>query len=113
MYSFGETEVTEKMRADGMLIFDDQVMEMVEGTISLSEVRNRYFRKKNHSWVNAVRVDEIRIALTELDDKQLTIIELLVFEVRSPLDVRKKLEMSPKDMRIVIRNIRRTLLESM
>jgi hypothetical protein len=49
----------------------------------------------------------------ELDDKQLTIIELLIFEVRSPLDVRKKLEMSPKDMRIAIRNIRRKLLSVM
>ena len=37
------------MRADGMLIFDDQVMEMVEASIGLAGVRNRYFRKKNHS----------------------------------------------------------------
>lgn len=101
------------MRADGMLIFDDQVMEMVEASIGLAGVRNRYFRKKNHSWVKAVRHDEVRIALAELDDKQLTIIELLVFEVRSPLDVRKTLEMSPKDMRIAIRNIRRKLLKAM
>ena len=101
------------MRADGMLIFDDQVMEMVEGSISISGVRSRYFRKRNHSWVKAVRHEEVRIALMELDDEQLTIIELLVFEVRSPLDVRKKLEMSPKDMRIAIRNIRRKLLSVM
>ena len=101
------------MRADGMLIFDDQLMEMVEGSISLSGVRNRYFRKKNHSWVRAVRHDEVRIALAELDEEQLTIIELLVFEVRSPLDVRRTLEMSPKDMRIAVRNIRRKLLNAM
>ena len=100
------------MRADGMLVFDDQVMELVEKSICVSGVRNRYFRKKNHSWIKAVRIDEIRIALMELDDEQLTIIELLVFEVRSPLDVRKKLEMSPKDMRIAIRNIRRILLKA-
>ena len=100
------------MRADGMIVFDDQVMELVEKSIGVSGVRNRYFRKKNHSWVKAVRHEEVRIALMELDDKQLTIIELLVFEVRSPLDVRKKLEMSPKDMRIAIRNIRRILLKA-
>ena len=101
------------MRADGMLIFDDQVMEMVESSIGLAGVRNRYFRKKNHSCVRAVRHDEVRIALAELDEEQLTIIELLVFGVRSPLDVRRTLEMSPKDMRIAVRNIRRKLLNAM
>ena len=101
------------MRADGMLIFDDQVMEMVEGSISLSGVRNRYFRKKNHSWVKAVRHEEVRIALMELDDEQLTIIELLVFEVRSPLDVRKTLEMTSKALRAAVRNIRCKLLNAM
>ena len=101
------------MRADGMIVFDDQVMELVEKSIGVSGVRNRYFRKKNHSWIKAVRIDEIRIALTELDDDQLTIIELLVFEVRSPLDVRKKLEMTSKDMRKAVRNIRCKLLNAM
>ena len=101
------------MRADGMIVFDDQVMELVEKSIGVSGVRNRYFRKKNHSWIKGVRIDEIRIALMELDDEQLTIIELLVFEVRSPLDVRKNLEMTSKDMRKVVRNIRCKLLNAM
>jgi hypothetical protein len=101
------------MRADGMIVFDDQVMELVEKSIGVSGVRNRYFRKKNHSWIKAVRIDEIRIALTELDDDQLTIIELLVFEVRSPLDVRQKLEMTSKDLRAAVRNIRCKLLNAM
>ena len=86
---------------------------LAENSTPLSSVRNRYFRKKNHSWIKAVRIDEIRIALMELDDEQLTIIELLVFEVRSPLDVRKKLEMTSKDMRKAVRNIRCKLLNAM
>ena len=101
------------MRADGMIVFDDQVMELVEKSICVSGVRNRYFRKKNHSWVKAVRHEEVRIALMELDDEQLTIIELLVLEVRSPLDVRQKLEMTSKDLRADVRNIRCKLLNAM
>ena len=101
------------MREDGMLIFDDQVMELVEKSIGLSGVRNRYFRKKNHSWIKAVRIEEVRIALAELDDRQLTIIELLVFEVRSPMDVRLKFDMSPGELRAAVRSIRITLLKSM
>lgn len=100
------------MRADGMIVFDDQVMEVVEKSIGVSGVRNRYFRKKNHSWVKAVRIDEIRIALMELDDEQLTIIELLVFEVRSPLDVRKNLDMTSRDLRAAVRHIRSKLLNA-
>ena len=100
-------------RADGMLIYDDQLMEIAEGILRAEGLRETYNRKKNHAWIGETEDGELTTGLEELTEVQIRIIELIFFEDMCPADVRRIMEMSLKEIRIEIRDIRKTLSKAM
>ena len=100
-------------RADGMLIYDDQLMEMAERILRAEGLRDTYQRKKNHSWIGKTEDEGLDAGLEELTEVQIRIIELIYFEGMCPADVRRVIEMSLKEIRIEIRSIRKTLSKVM
>lgn len=100
-------------RADGMLIYDDQLMEIAEGILRAEGLRDTYQRKKNHSWIGKTEDEGLTAGLEELTEVQIRIIELIFFEGMCTADVRKVMEMSLKEIRIEIRTIRATLNRAM
>ena len=100
-------------RADGMLIYDDQLMEMAEGILRAEGLRETYHRKKNHAWIGKTEDEGLTAGLRELTEVQVRIIELIFFEGMCPADVRRVVEMSLKEIRIEIRTIRKTLSKAM
>ena len=100
-------------RADGMLIYDDQLMEMAEGILRAEGLRDTYQRKNNHSWIGKTEDEGLEAGLEELTEVQIRIIELIFFDGMCPVDVRRIMEMSLKEIRIEIRDIRKTLSKAM
>jgi len=100
-------------RADGMLIYDDQLMEMAEGILRAEGLRETYHRKKNHAWIGEAEDDGLTEGLKDLTEVQIRIIELVFFEGMCPADVRRIMEMSLKEIRIEVRSIRKTLSKVM
>ena len=96
-------------RADGMLIYDDQLMEMAEGILRAEGLRETYRRRKNHGWIGKTEDEGLTVGLEKLTEVQIRIIELIFFEGMCPADVRRTMEMSLKEIRIEIREIRKTL----
>lgn len=93
-------------RADGMLIYDDQLMEMAEGVLRAEGLRDTYQRKNNHSWIGETEDAGLIAGLEGLTEVQIRIIELIFFEDMCPADVRRVMGMSLKEFRIEIRTIR-------
>lgn len=100
-------------RTDGMLIYDDQLMEMAEGILRAEGLRETYHKRKNHSWIGKTEDEGLTAGLEELNEVQIRIIELIFFEGMCPTDVRGVMEMSLKEIRIEIKRIRKTLSKVM
>lgn len=100
-------------RADGMLIYDDQLMEMAEGILRAEGLRETYHRRKNHAWIGKTEDEGLTDGLKELSEVQIRIIELIFFEGMCPTEVRRVMEMSLKEIRIEIRSIRKALSKTM
>ena len=67
-------------RTDGMLIYDDQLMEMAEGILRAEGLRETYHKRKNHSWIGKTEDEGLTAGLEELNEVQIRIIELIFFE---------------------------------
>ena len=102
-----------RTRADGMLIFDDDMSDLIDKLLNMEGIKRVYITDKHKTWIRHVRDEGMRGGLEALSERQIAIIEALVFDRKSPLDVRADMELSVKEIRIEIRTIRSILLDAM
>ncbi|OLR55621.1 hypothetical protein BHK98_05810 [Hornefia porci] len=102
-----------RTRADGMLIFDDDMSDLIDKLLNIEGIKRVYITDKHKTWIRHVRDEGLRGGLEALSERQIAIIEALVFDRKSPLDVRADMELSVKEIRIEIRTIRSILLDAM
>ena len=102
-----------RTRADGMLIFDDDMSDLIDKLLNMEGIKRVYITDKHKTWIRHVRDEGLRGGLEALSERQIAIIEALVFDRKSPLDVRADMELSVKEIRIEIRAIRSILLDAM
>ena len=102
-----------RTRPDGMLIFDDDMSDLIDKLLNMEGIKRVYITDKHKTWIRHVRDEGLRGGLEALSERQIAIIEALVFDRKSPLDVRADMELSVKEIRIEIRTIRSILLDAM
>jgi hypothetical protein len=102
-----------RTRADGMLIFDDDMSDLIDKLLNIEGIKRVYITGKHKTWIRHVRDEGLRGGLKALSESQIAIIEALVFDRKSPLDVRADMGLSVKEIRIEIRTIRNILLDAM
>ena len=102
-----------RSRADGMLIFDDDMSRLTDMMLNAEGVRNAYISGSHRTWIRKIGDESLREGMENLSDRQITMIEALVFDGKSPLDVRKEMGISAKEIRAEVRRIRRILLDAM
>ena len=102
-----------RTRADGMLIFDDDMSDLIDKLLNMEGIKRVYITDKHKTWIRHVRDEGLRGGLEALSERQIAIIEALVFDRKSPLDVRADMELSVKEIRIEIRTIRSILQDAM
>ena len=100
-------------RADGMLIFDDDMSRLTDMMLNAGGVRNTYISGSHRTWIRKIGDESLREGMGNLSDRQITMIEALAFDGKSPLDVRKEMGISAKEIRAEVRRIRRILLDAM
>ena len=102
-----------RTRADGMLIFDDDMSDLIDKLLNIEGIKRVYITDKHKTWIRHVRDEGLRGGLEALSERQIAIIEALVFDRKSPLDVRADMGLSVKEIRIEIREIHHILLDAM
>ncbi len=100
-------------REDGRVWFDDQICEIADLIIGSQGVHFIYLKKRDRSWIYKIGDDDMKYALLQMSDIQLRLIEGLIFENKNVADIRRELNLSITDVRIQIREMRKTLIAVM
>ncbi len=100
-------------RCDGMIRFDDQVCELIDFLISQDCVRLTYMNRRNRSWIRFVSDENLRDGLLQLTEMQIRIIEAVAFDGVSAMNLKYELGLSVREIRMEVREMRKTLLKAM
>ena len=97
-------------REDGLVWFDDQICEMADLLIGVQGVSFIYRKKHDKSWIYRIGDDGMRYAFIQMTEKQIRIIEELIFEGKTVTDIRREMDLSITELRIEIREMRKLLI---
>ena len=100
-------------RDDGLVWFDDQISEMADLLLGAQGLRFIYLKRRDRTWIYKLGDDDMRYALLQMTEKQLRIIEELIFEDKSVMDIRRELDLTVTEIRMEIREMRKALLAAM
>ena len=100
-------------RDDGLVWFDDQISEMADLLLGAQGLRFIYLKRRDRTWIYKLGDDDMRYALLQMTEKQLRIIEELIFEDKSVKDIRRELDLTVTEIRMEIREMRKALLAAM
>ena len=100
-------------RDDGIAWFDDQISEMADLLLTVQGNRFFYLKRRDHSWIQRIGDDGLRETLLNMPEKQLRIIEELIFEDKTVTDIRREMNLSITEIRMEIRDMRKRLLAAM
>lgn len=100
-------------RCDGMILFDDQICELIDFLISQDCVRLTYINRRNRSWIRFVSDENLRDGLLQLTEMQIRIIEAVAFDGVSAMNLKYELGLSVREIRMEVREMRKTLLKAM
>ena len=100
-------------RDDGLVWFDDQISEMADLLLGVQGLRFIYLKRRDRTWIYKLGDDDMRYALLQMTEKQLRIIEELIFEDKNVMDIRRELDLTVTEIRMEIREMRKTLLAAM
>ena len=103
----------EYSRNDGMILFDDQMCEMIDFLIGQDCVRLTYINRRDRSWIRFVGDENLRNGLMNLTETQVRIIEAIAFDGAGAMDLKKELGLSVRDLRKESRKMRKILLAAM
>ena len=98
---------------DGLVWFDDQISEMADLLLGAQGLRFIYLKRRDRTWIYKLGDDDMRYALLQMTEKQLRIIEELIFEDKSVKDIRRELDLTVTEIRMEIREMRKALLAAM
>ena len=98
---------------DGRVLFDDHLCELADLLLGTEGIRYIYMKKHDRTWIRKLGDDDMRYAVMNMSEIQLTIIELLIFEDRTVTDLRRILDLTMTQLRIEIRDMRKALLVAM
>ena len=65
-----------RTRADGMLIFDDDMSDLIDKLLNMEGIKRVYITDKHKTWIRHVRDEGLRGGLEALSERQIAIIEL-------------------------------------
>ena len=100
-------------RDDGLVWFDDQISEMADLLLGTQGLRFIYLKRRDRTWIYKLGDDDMRYALLQMTEKQIRIIEELIFEDKSVMDIRRELDLTVTEIRMEIREMRKALLAAM
>ena len=100
-------------RDDGLVWFDDQISEMADLLLGAQGLRFIYLKRRDRTWIYKLGDDDMRYALLQMTEKQLRIIEELIFEDKSVMDIRRELDLTVTEIRMEIRDMRKRLRAAM
>ena len=103
----------EYSRCDGMILFDDQISELIDFLISQDCVRLTYINRRNRSWIRFVGDENLRDGLMQLTETQIRIIEAVAFDGAGAMNLRYELGLSVREIRMEVRKMRNKLLKVM
>ena len=98
---------------DGRVWFDDHICEMADMMLGTEGLRYIYLKKHDRTWIRKLGDDGMKFAVMSMTEVQLRIIELLIFEDRTVMDIRRTLDLTITELRIEIRDMRKALLAAM
>ena len=100
-------------RCDGMILFDNQICELIDFLISQDCVRLTYINRRNRLWIRFVGDENLRDGLLQLTEMQIRIIEAVAFDGVSAMNLKYELGLSVREIRMEVREMRKTLLKAM
>lgn len=98
------------IRQGYMFYDDDDLSEMIGSHLNVEGVRETYLEKRDRSWIRTIDDIYIRMGLLRLNDRELKIIEALVFERRNIIDIRTQLCVSTTEFHRIIKGMRHKLV---
>ena len=96
-------------RYDGMLIYDDQVCELIDLLIGRDCVRLMYLQRQDRSWIRLVGDPDLREGLLRLTKTQIRIIEAICFEGAGVMELRSELHLTASEIRKEVSDMKATL----
>ena len=103
----------ENSRYDGMLLYDDQVCELIDFLIGCDCVRLMYLQRQDRSWIRLVGDPDLREGLLHLTETQIRIIEAICFEGAGVMGLRSELHLTVSEIRKEVSDMKATLLAAM
>lgn len=100
-------------RDDGLVWFDDQICEMADLLLGAQGMKFIYLKRRDRTWIYRLGDDGMRYALLQMTERQIRIIEELIFEDKTVTDIRREMDLSITEVRMEIREMRKALLAAM
>ncbi len=100
-------------RCDGMILYDDQMCEVIDFLISRECVRLTYINRRDRSWIRFIGDENLRDGLLQLTETQIRIIEAVAFDGAGAVDLKHELGLSVREIRMEIHEMREVLLAAM
>ena len=100
-------------RYDGMLLYDDQVCELIDLLIGRDCVRLMYLQRQDRSWIRLVGDPDLREGLLHLTETQIRIIEAICFEGAGVMELRSELHLTVSEIRKEVSDRKETLRAAM
>ena len=100
-------------RKDGMLLYDDQVCELMDFLIGRDCVRLMYLQRQDRSWIRMVGDPDLREGLLHLTETQIRIIEAICFEGAGVMELRSELHLTVSEIRGEVSEMRNALRTAM
>ena len=100
-------------RCNGMIIYDDQMCELVDFLIGQDCVRLTYIHRGDRSWIRFVGDENLRDGLLQLSEIQIRIIEAVAFDGVGAVNLRYELGLSVREIRMEVKRMRNKLLKAM
>jgi len=100
-------------RCDGMILYDDQMCEVIDFLISRECVRLTYINRRDRSWIRFIGDENLRDGLLQLTETQIRIIEAVAFDGAGAVELKRELGISVKEIRMEIHDMREVLLAAM
>ena len=109
----GGKKMANNYRDDGFVWFEDQISELADLLITVQGIRFIYLKKHDRSWIARIGDEGMRFALLDMPEKQLRMIEKMVFEDKTVTDIHREMNLTITEIRMELRDMRKALLAAM
>ena len=100
-------------RYDGLPIYEDQISELADLLLNVRGIKQLHISRHDKAWIRKIGDDGLKGCLLEMTEIQIYILEALVFDDKSILDIQNEKCMSFKEIRIEIKKMHKSLIRKM